>query len=140
MGVKVRFRRRAWWVFIDRGCRRKAKRIGDRATANRVAKAIRERFARGDLALPILSDGQTLRAYAEDWLKSAQGNLKATTVEFYSEKLKNHILPALGDRAVASLRRADCRDLVIGCRAKGLQGFDSPRHCEGTQRDSQPSG
>jgi integrase len=121
MGVKVRHHRGAWWLFIDRGGKRKAKRIGDRATANRVAQAIRERFARGDLALPPLGEGQTLRSYSENWLKGAQGNLKATTVRFYRNCLDRHLLPALGDRVVASLRRADCRDLVLACRAKGLK-------------------
>lgn len=34
--------------------------------------------------------------------------------------LDSHILPALGDRSVSSLKRRDCRDLVATCRAKGL--------------------
>jgi hypothetical protein len=33
MGVKVRFHKRAWWVFVDHRGRRRAKKIGDRETA-----------------------------------------------------------------------------------------------------------
>ncbi len=32
-----------------------------------------------------------------------------------------YVLPALGHRTVSTLRRADCRDLVTACRAKGLK-------------------
>ena len=41
MGVKVRYRKGAWWVFVHHGGRRKAKRVGDRETATRVAQALR---------------------------------------------------------------------------------------------------
>lgn len=47
--------------------------------------------------------------------------LKAGSVTFYSGYLAQHILPALGNKNVRDLRRADCRDLVFGCRAKGLK-------------------
>ena len=63
MGVKVRFWKRAWWVFVNASGRRKAKRLGDRETALRVGQAIREKLARGDLNLAPASDGQTLRIY-----------------------------------------------------------------------------
>src|SRR5438105_2880889 len=35
--------------------------------------------------------------------------------------LDTHVLPALGDRLVSSIRRRDCRDFVAACRAKALQ-------------------
>ena len=41
MGVKVRYWKGAWWVFVNHNGRRKAKRIGDRETATRIAQAIR---------------------------------------------------------------------------------------------------
>ncbi len=87
MGVKIKFHKGAWWIFIDHHGRRKAKRIGDRETTLRVARAIRERLARGDLNLDPPADALTLTAYAATWLKSATGNLKASTVGYYGANL-----------------------------------------------------
>ena len=120
MGVKVRFYRGAWWVFINhRGCR-KAKRIGDRDTARRVGQAIRERLALGDLNLDVSGAGSRLQPYAERWLENATVSLKASTVAFYRGNLTLHVFPALGTRLVSSIRRADCRQVIADCRAKGL--------------------
>ena len=49
-----------WWIFINHKGKRRSKKIGDKATANKVAKEVRERFAKGDLGMlrntcPILS-------------------------------------------------------------------------------------
>jgi integrase len=120
MGVKVKFYRDAWWVFINHGGRRKSKRVGDRVTADALAKVVRERLARGDLQLPI-ADDQTFAAYAKSWLQTASRNLKASTLRFYRGHLDQHILPALGNRPLSTIRRADCRDLVTNSRAKGLK-------------------
>ena len=120
MGVKVRFSRGAWWVFITHRGRRKAKRVGDRDSARRVAQAIRERLALGDLHLEPSDDRPCLQLYAERWLEQATGSLKASTVGFYRGNLAQHVLPVLGTRLVSSIRRADCRLLVTDCRAKGL--------------------
>ena len=121
MGVKVRFWKGAWWVFIHHQGRRKAKRVGDKETALRVARAIRERLAHGDLHLdPPATATPALRAYADAWMHTAAGNLKISTLTFYRAHLNAHILPALGDRLVSSIVRSDCRELVAACRAKGL--------------------
>ena len=60
MGVTAKFHKGVWWVFINHRGRRKAKRIGDRETARRVAQAIRERLALGDLNLEPSNDGPGL--------------------------------------------------------------------------------
>ena len=51
MGVNVRFWKGAWWVFVNHQGHRKAKRVGDRETAIKVAQAIRERIVRAGLRL-----------------------------------------------------------------------------------------
>ena len=51
MGVKVKFYRGAWWVFIDHLGRRRSKKVGDQQAAQRIAKELRERLGRGDLHL-----------------------------------------------------------------------------------------
>ena len=47
--------------------------------------------------------------------------MKASTVRFYEGHLEQHIVPVLGQRPISEVRRADCRDLVIACRTKGLK-------------------
>jgi len=121
VGVKIRFWKGAWWIVVHHGGRRKTKRIGDRETAERVARAIREKLAKGDLDLTSTSDTETFRAYATTWLGTMKGTLKASTVAFYEGHLERHVFPALGIRQVASLRRSDCREFVTRCRAKGLK-------------------
>lgn len=121
MGVKVRFYRGAWWIFIDHQGRRKAKKIGDRETALRIAQTLRARLARAELHLPVDATSPTLRTYVGSWMATAATNLKASTIGFYQGHLNQHILPALGDRLVSDLRRADCRDFVTLCRGKGLK-------------------
>jgi integrase len=121
MAVKVRFWKRAWWVFVHHDGRRKAKRVGDKDTAHRVAQAVRETIARGGLNLTPSIQEQTLEAFATSWLAVAKSGLKASTVAFYEGALDQHILPALDARPVASLGRPDCRHLIAACRAKGLK-------------------
>jgi hypothetical protein len=106
VGVKVQFRRGAWWVVIHHASRRKMKRVGDRQTALRVAQAVRERLARGDFDLAPPSGGSpTLRTYSEGWLRTAKTALKASTIAFYEENLARHIWPMLGaPRLIAAPR------------------------------------
>jgi integrase len=121
VAVKVKFWKRAWWVFVHQQGRRKVKRVGDRETALRVAQAIREKLLRGELQLAPSAEVQTFRSYSEAWLKTVTGSLKGSTVTFYKGALGTHIWPSLGSRAVTSIRRRDCRDLIGECRGKGLR-------------------
>ena len=41
MGVKVKFHKGCWWVFITHRGRRRAKKIGDKETALLIAKRAR---------------------------------------------------------------------------------------------------
>jgi integrase len=120
VGVKVRFWKGGWWVFISHQGRRRAKRIGDRETALKIARRVRERIAAGDLHLPSEAD-ETTAACSEAWLRSLEGNLKASTVSFYSENMKRYVLPLLGPKRISAITRADCRDLITSTRAKGLK-------------------
>jgi integrase len=61
------------------------------------------------------------RAVAEAWQRELAGHLKASTIRFYKDNLKRHVLPALGHRPVSALNRADCRGFVATLRAKGLK-------------------
>jgi integrase len=121
MGVKVRFRKGAWWLVIDHQGRRRSKKIGDREIANRLARLARQALAAGDLRCTVPETSQTVETYAKEWLKGLTGNLKTSTVRFYSENLTRHVLPSLGRRPIAGISRRDCRTFVAEIRAKGLK-------------------
>jgi integrase len=120
MGVRVKFHKGAWWIFIHHEGRRRAKKIGDRDAAKRIAQQVRERLAGEELHLPRM-DGETLEQYASAWLECASGNLKASTVRFYRDNLRRHILPLLGTRSLGAISRSDARDLIASLRKKGLK-------------------
>ena len=120
MGVKVRFHRNAWWIFIAHRGRRRSKKVGDRATALQVARRVRERLQFGDLTL-LGTDTETFEKYATRWLTDGEKGRKASTHRFYNFNLTLHILPTLGSHPVGSITRADCRKVLTTCRAKGLK-------------------
>jgi integrase len=120
MGVRVKFHKGAWWIFIHHEGRRRAKKIGDRDAAKRIAQQVRERLAGEELYLP-RTDSETLEQYASAWLESASGNLKGSTVRFYRDNLRRHILPQLGTRSLGAVSRSDARDLIASLRKKGLK-------------------
>jgi hypothetical protein len=66
MGVKVRERNGAWWIFINHHGQRKAKRIGAGApgkkAAQQVAQQIAARLALGRTAFDSRTAGVTLEA------------------------------------------------------------------------------
>jgi len=121
MGVTAKYHKYCWWVFVNHRGRRKAKKVGDRATALEVARQIRQRLAEGDLGLFASDPGPTLEAYANGWLTDGEAGRKASTHRFYDFNLRLHILPVLGGKPVSAVTRADCRHLITACRAKSLK-------------------
>ena len=85
----------------------------------RVAAIARERLACGDLHLGG-PEGvvETVNAYADAWLRSVNATLKASTVRFYTDNLRRHVRPLLGARPIASITRADCRELITTSRSR----------------------
>jgi integrase len=121
MGVRIKFHKGAWWIFINRDGRRRAKKIGDRETAKRVAQRIREQLAAGAFNLTPTATEEKLEAYVKTWLAGLSGNLKASTIRFYGDNLDRYVLPLLGHRPLTAVSRADARELIISCRKKGLR-------------------
>jgi integrase len=120
VGVKVKFYRGAWWIFIDHRGRRRAKKIGDKQTALEVARKVRERLMLGDLSL-LATGGESFETFATAWLKEREGSLKASAVRFYRVNLKLYVHPVIGNRPIGSIQRADCRKVLAESRAKGLK-------------------
>jgi integrase len=86
-----------------------------------VAQQIRERLAGTEFQLTPKHDQQTLETYALAWIATLTGNLKASTIRFYTDHLQRHIIPILGSRLIGNLSRADCREVITTVRGKGLR-------------------
>jgi integrase len=128
MGVKVRERDNAWWLFIDHKGKRKAKRVGKgpeaKKAANLAAIKIQARLAEGDLSS--LEDAPsrsaiTFQDYATQWLAThAQQACKFSTARIYEANLRLHVYPVIGTKPVPDISRIDCRTLITACREKKL--------------------
>jgi integrase len=127
VGVITKFHKGAWWIFVNYRGARKAKHIGDRASALEVARQIREAIAVGAFSLPVARapepeapapPPETLQAYATTWLAGA--SLKSSTRRFYHDNLTNHVYPVLGTVPIGEVRRSHVKDLIVAARAKTL--------------------
>lgn len=122
MGVKVREKipgSGQWWVFIHHKGRRKSKKIGDKKTANSVAKKVRARLASGDLGI-IKPKCPTLAEYGKAWLDSPFHTWRYSTRKEYEKAFNLHIKAALGGKNLNEIKRADIKSLVAELKTLGL--------------------
>ncbi len=134
MGVKVRERNGAWWIFIDHHGQRKARRIGTGASgkkaAQQVAQQIQARFSLGQTAFDQQTAGVTLEAFAETFLHRIEHTRKPSTHEGYQQTLTHNILPALGKLDLHLVTREKVKALAMA----GLQKGQSPKTVQNTIR------
>ena len=71
------------------------------------------------VALPPQSD-DTVASYATKWLAFIPLTKKASTVQFYDDHLRNHVLPVLGSAPLTALMRSDCKRFAQSLRSKKL--------------------
>src|SRR5215472_16970333 len=112
MAVKVREWKGAWWVFIDHGGRRKAKRVGIGKEGKRAAKTAAEKIQAaltlGDASIfqapPPVTATLTLAAFASEWLQSDVAlRLKLSSQETYEQIVRLHLSPVLGSKPLRDL-------------------------------------
>jgi integrase len=115
VGVRVKQRKGAWWVYVDHKRQRKAKRVGigqaGKRAAEEVAKAYEVQLTLGtfDFSKPA---SMTLLAYSGDWLNTHGLTLKLGTREKHAEVLRVHWLPTLGPVVLASMTRQQVKSIV----------------------------
>jgi integrase len=127
MGVKVRERNGAWWIFIDHYGQRKARRIGAGApgkkAAQQVAQQIQARLTLGETAFGSHSAGITLEAYAETFLQRIQHTRKPSTHGGFQQTLTQNIKPMLGHLDLQAVSREKVKSLAMA----GLDKGQSPK-------------
>ncbi|MEE4354171.1 MAG: site-specific integrase [Desulfatiglans sp.] len=125
MGVtvrqKVKGRGKPWTVFICHQGKRKSIQVGDKVTADRVARSAREKLAAGQINLEKRKVPPTFEEYSQLWLDGYIKTMRrGSTYESYAQKLKGHVLPVLGSKRLDQISRGDVRDLLI---SKFQDGF-----------------
>lgn len=120
MGVRVRLKDGSWWIFVHHKGKRRAKKIGDKKTADAVAKQLSARLTLGIETLR-QSESPTIAEYSTQWLNTyAAIYTKPRTGEFYETMLRIHILPTMGSRRLIELSRKDVQKLIADRAALGL--------------------
>ena len=122
MGVKVRYRKGAWWVVVHHNRSRKVKRVGSRAAAELVAAKVQVALAEGRVAFPEAdavsadppSKPLSFQEAAERWLAAypALAGLRESTIENYRRVLRIHVYPRVGTKPFTEVSREDIRALV----------------------------
>lgn len=120
MGVTVRQKKQGkgnpWWVFINHQGQRKSMKIGDKETADKVAKDIRRKLATGEYTLKTEQEDKApkFRKLAHDWLENDIRVLRRPgTYERYSQLLQSHILPELGGKHIDAITRGNIKDFLL---------------------------
>src|SRR5258705_5485649 len=114
LGVRVRFWKGAWWIFVTHRGLRRAKRVGDRRAAEEVASKLRARLQLGDLSVfEPERDIPTLEVYAERWLETYVAiHCKPRTHDLYSFLCRRHLFPAMGTVHFPDVTREKVQALV----------------------------
>jgi len=113
---------RSWWVFIDHAGRKKAKKIGTRDAAMKVAAKLEARLTLGDFhILEKKTEAMTFTDYADKWLSTyAQNSLKYSTWKRYGNLLKTHIYPAIGKVPLDGIERTMLKNFIFQKVEQGL--------------------
>jgi len=121
MGVKVRKRNGAWWVFIDHHGIRKAKKIGTREAAQKVKRELEARLALGETGcLSQPKPEHTFSTYAEQWLRTDALRCKPSTVEFYKDYQARYVKPRFGETKLSGITREEIKAFMADLKERGL--------------------
>ncbi len=128
MGVKIRERDGAWWIFVNHQGKRKAKRIGNGDPGKRAAKEaaakIQAKLALGELSIleppKPAKAAPTFEAVATEWERIAAPNWKRGTQITYGNALRARLLPVFGGLPMSALTEAQIEEWWTKTRETGL--------------------
>jgi integrase len=108
MGVRVREKIQGsgeWWVFINHHGKRRARKIGKKATAKKVAERVQAELVLGAYDFGEKKEKpQTFKEVAELWL-AASHDWKEATRESYTATLTNHVYPEFKSTPITGIKR-----------------------------------
>ena len=122
MSVKVRERPKGsgvYWIFIDHNGKRKAKKVGDKKTANALAKKLGAKIALKQFNLDEEKIVPTFKEYSDTWLEEYIGALREPATKERYETILKHVNPILGSKPINEITRGDVRKLLLQLNKKG---------------------
>ncbi len=130
MGVKVREKDGAWWLFINHKGRRKAKRVGEGKAGKDAAKSaaakIQAKLALGDLSILEPSDtgktAPTFETVAKEWERVTAPSWKTGTRITYGNALRARLLPVFGKLPMNQVTPDRIETWWTAAREEGLSG------------------
>jgi integrase len=128
MGVTVREKDSAWWIFINHQGKRKAKRVGigdpGKKAAQSAAAKIQAKLVLGDVGIfetpATPATVPTFAAIAEDWRRHTAPEWKIGTKITYENALKARLLPAFGTLPISDVTPALVEAWWTAAREEGL--------------------
>jgi len=123
MAVKVKQHRGRWWVFIDHKGKRKAKCIGkSQRAAQEVAGKIEAKLKLGDFSLSDEKPQRSFDAYFRNWLDTyVKAHCKERTSYLYEAAFRLYLLPAFGQKDIATITREEVKTLAYDLLARRKQ-------------------
>ena len=122
MSVKVRERPKGsgvYWIFIHNNGKRKAKKVGEKKTANTLAKKIEAKIALKQFNLDEEKIVATFKEYSDTWLEEYIGALREPATKERYETILKHVNPILGSKPINEITRGDVRKLLLQLNKKG---------------------
>ncbi len=128
MGVKVKERDGAWWIFINHQGKRKATRVGVGEPGKRAAKAAAEKLqaklALGDVGIiepeQPAAPAPTFEAVAADWERVTAPSWKRGTIITYGKALRRRLLPTFKGLPITAVTADRVEVWWTQCREAGL--------------------
>ncbi len=128
MGVRVRERDGAWWIFVNHQGKRKAKRIGVGKEAKDAAKAVAAkvgaRLALGDLSILEAHEKPaavpTFEAVAKDWERVTSPEWKQGTCISYGNILRHRLLTTFGSLPITDITANRVEEWWTAAREESL--------------------
>jgi integrase len=111
-----------WWARMSlgwKGGRRRVKALYGTTRADVAQQLLSELRNAGQASEP--DQVPTLAGFAEQWLVDVARDLKPSSVKFYADNLKNHLLPAFGARPLPDVHRRDVLNVIATMKRKGLK-------------------
>jgi integrase len=108
-----------WWIFINHKGRRKSKKVGSKVAANKVAKGIEERLAKGDMGM-VKEICPTLAVYGKKWLESPLREQTERTLIQYKDVFRLHIEPYIGNNRLDKIKKRDVKEFLAEIKNKKL--------------------
>ncbi len=127
MGVKIKERDGAWWLYICHGGKRKAKRVGVGDPGKKAAKAaaekIQAKLALGDVGILEKAEKPSVTTFeeiAEQWRRDTAPTWKTGTRITYESALERRLLPAFGKLPITEVTPARVQAWWTAAREEGL--------------------